>query len=655
MSEPVKVGDQAKEGEQLPNKVVAKASAENFTDEKQAAPTEKFTTWSSEEPKKVLVAARPGETLEEFTVRTRQYHEELEQKAKQKPTIPPFSIGGFEDGSEVTAGGKQKPAENLEPPARKNNVSPEKVCVDPRPSYVEGLKAIGNDEEAQGKYSIAYIERKAKESQGAGVVDIEAEPVLLAHERREKLKLEGYVSEPENPFQSFKNLTRKQQNEVIEVLEKASRIGQESLNQQANDVLTGEFVMDFIRSIDLYVRSNLGSATWKEAIALTCQNLQKVAHGEKIGVQEPLDKAATLVAGVLMKTAQDIDQIGQHAHPRAFVEDTHAAAETMRAGIDTANDYYANKIQSSDLGSIPADTVDATHYAKERAAKAIEDFPGNDVSEQSSALGMAATIVFLMAATRELFTPAKAREMGLLSLTEEELEAQGIQKKHIKDVKQEDIVNPIDRTASTEVKIAQLQALSRENEPLVRAFMKQLDDKFGSVSELDHKTPQQILDKATRPKIKEFKPWFEIEHVRDSLRFRTPVDNLNDLPEIAKMLKGSGFEIINPDVDRLLHPKNGWRMAVFDLRAPNGQIFEFQVVPNEMNEAGKLTHGSYKGTRGLAVADLSFEQRRAMDKAELQTRRTHEAAWKAYLARTKQSDTEIRRLVERTTEVTNDN
>lgn len=654
MSEPVKVSDQSNEGEQPLDKVGAKASAENFTAEKQAQPTEKFSTWSSEEPKKVLVAAKPGETLEDFTARTKQYHEQLERKVKQTPAVQPFCIGGFEDGSEITAGGKQKPKDKLEVPASKLEEKHKAVCLDPRPSYVEGLKAIGKDDEAQVRYSIEYIERKVSEYQSAKAPGTDEKP-LLAHDVHEKVRLEGYVSEPENPYQGFMRLTAEQQQEVIHYLDKASQAVQHSLTQQDVVSQTGKVVVDFICSIDRYIRENLGTNDWKEAIALTCQNLQKVAHGEKIGMQEPLDKAATLVAGVLMKTAQGIDQIGQHAHPRAFVEDTHAAAETMRAGIDTANDYYANKIQSSDLGSIPADTVDATHYAKERAAKAIEDFPGNDVSEQSSALGMAATIVFLMAATRELFTPAKAREMGLLSLTEEELEAQGIQKKHIKDVKQEDIVNPIDRTASTEVKIAQLQALSRENEPLVRAFMKQLDDKFGSVSELNHKTPQQILDKATRPKIKEFKPWFELEHVRDSLRFRTPVDNLNDLPEIAKMLKGSGFEIINPDVDRLLHPKNGWRMAAFDLRAPNGQIFEFQVVPNEMNEAGKLTHGSYKGTRGLAVADLSFEQRRAMDKAELQTRRTHEAAWKAYLARTKQSDTEIRRLVERTTEVTNDN
>lgn len=42
-----------------------------------------------------------------------------------------------------------------------------KVSVDPRPSFVEGLNAIGDDEEAQGRFSIEYMERKAKEALAA--------------------------------------------------------------------------------------------------------------------------------------------------------------------------------------------------------------------------------------------------------------------------------------------------------------------------------------------------------------------------------------------------------------------------------------------------------------------------------------------------------
>lgn len=39
-----------------------------------------------------------------------------------------------------------------------------KVSIDPRPSYVEELTAVGSDQEAQGRFSIDYMERKAKEA-----------------------------------------------------------------------------------------------------------------------------------------------------------------------------------------------------------------------------------------------------------------------------------------------------------------------------------------------------------------------------------------------------------------------------------------------------------------------------------------------------------
>lgn len=665
MSEPVKANDKVKEGEKPPDKVVAKTSAENFTAEKQAQPTETFKTWSNEEPKKVLVAARPGETLEEFTARTNQYHEELERKAKEKAAVQPLCISGFEDGSVITAGGRQQPVDKTEPPAIKQEAAHKAVSFDPRPSYVEGLKAIGNNEEAQGLYSIEYMERKGKEALAAVqktspdlervlVADNDPEHgrLLLAQlnaktEAGDKPRLQGYVSEPESPWQTFKNLTREQQTEVIQILNNASQITIDAMKQQGSDVLHGKPVIDFVLSIDRAVKE-LGTGAWKDNIARICQDLQKIATGQPVGQQDPIEKNATLGAGVLVKGIQGVDQVGQHAHPRAFARDMHATAEAMRQGIDTANEYYGKKIQNNDLRSIEDETMGAANYAREQAAKAIGDFPDKDVTEQSNVLGTAATIVFLMAATRELITPDKAGKMGLLNLTEEELEAQGIQKRHIKDMKPEDIVNPIDRAASPEVKIAQLQALSRENEPLVRAFIKQLDAKFGSVSELSHKTPEEILDKATRPKIKEFKPWFEIEHVRDSLRFRTPVDNLNDLPEIAKMLKRSGFEIVDPEIDRLLHPKNGWRMAVFDLRAPNGQIFEFQVVPTEINTASQQTHGFYKRNRNVSIREISKQEAREVLQADQEAARIHNKAWQAYLSRTRQATKDIEIVVNET-------
>lgn len=664
MADPVKLTDQVKEGEQQPIKATAKTSTENFTAEQQAQPTEKFTTYSGEEPKKVLVAAKPGESLAEFTARTNQYHEEQERKAKEKPAVQPLCIGGFEDGSVITAGGRQQPADKTEPPAIRHEVAHKAVSVDPRPSYVEGLKAIGNDEEAQGLYSINYIERKGREALAAAqkispapdrVLVADSDPehaqVLLAQlnekaEAKDKPRLQGYISEPENQWQAFKNLTPEQRTEVIRILNNASQDTIDAMNKQGADVLHGKPVIDFVLSIDRAVRA-LGTGAWKDNIAKICQDLQKIATGQPVGQQDPIEKNATLGAGVLVKGIQGVDQVGQHAHPRAFVRDTHATAEAMRQGIGTASEYYGKKIQNNDLGSIPGETMDAANYAKERAAKAIDEFPDKDVSEQSNVLGTAATIVFLMAATRELITPEQARKMGLLTLTEEELKAQGIQKKRIKDVPPEDIVNPIDRAASTEVKIAQLKALSRENQPLINSFTKKLDEQFGTKSSPPElKADADIVDKAIRPDIKRTKDWFNIEHVRDSLRFKTPVDNLSLLPEIVKELKASQFEIVNPDMEKLLEPKaRGWRMAAFDLRAPNGQLIEFQILPQEMNEAGAIEHSLYKRWRGTDISVLSNEQKIARQKADLDAAKLYETAWNNYLKRTGQTQEDIARFV----------
>lgn len=76
---------------------------------------------------------------------------------------------GINMGNEtaVTAAGIEAPA------------SKKKISVDPRPSFVEGLKAVGSSEEAQGRFSIEYMERKANEALAASQKE-PAEQVLVA-------------------------------------------------------------------------------------------------------------------------------------------------------------------------------------------------------------------------------------------------------------------------------------------------------------------------------------------------------------------------------------------------------------------------------------------------------------------------------------------
>ncbi len=217
---------------------------------------------------------------------------------------------------------------------------------------------------------------------------------------------------------------------------------------------------------------------------------------------------------------------------------------------------------------------------------------------------------------------------------------------NLEPLHERDIVNPIDRNASVKTKIAQLEALSKENSPLVESFLRQVDTKFGTKSEISFKTASDIADKAKRPSIKDTKEWFDIEHVRDALRFRTPVDNLSELPKIVEALKTSVFEIVKPDLDKLTKPKGtGWRMAAFDLRSPNGQIVEYQIVAREMNEAGKIEHQIYKQWRNQDVKRIAREQLDAKREAEAAAADLYFDAWQSYMKRTDQTENDIKHII----------
>ncbi|HEY9711826.1 MAG TPA: hypothetical protein V6C72_00050, partial [Chroococcales cyanobacterium] len=210
-------------------------------------------------------------------------------------------------------------------------------------------------------------------------------------------------------------------------------------------------------------------------------------------------------------------------------------------------------------------------------------------------------------------------------------------------------VNPIDRKAENYKKISQLQQLSAENEPLLQNLTDTIDSKFGTHStKPDFKEPKEIELKTTRQETKERKPWYEVEHVRDALRTTSIVDNLDVLPGIIREIKAGGeFKIINPDMDKLLNPtQRGWRMVALDLQASNGQIVEYQIVPREMKEAGKIGHAQYKEFRGMDKNLMTDEQALAKAEADRQQVLLYRGAWEAYLRRTGQTEEQILQIVE---------
>lgn len=277
--------------------------------------------------------------------------------------------------------------------------------------------------------------------------------------------------------------------------------------------------------------------------------------------QEVLGKYAE---AVLVNAAAAVRQIENHlAQPNAI-----------------NNDFQKIGQWSADLpGHFAQSPEQLNKDAQEIAGATIDEIDKPLTPDERAKMAGMFLPMFFFEGGKEPINPETIEQMGLEGMTEAELKALGIEKRveileegiteTRRVLEEKDIVNPINRSASTEEKIAQLRALSEENKPLVEGFLKEIDTKFGTKSEISFKAPEDIADKAKRPSIKETKEWFDVEHVRDALRFKTPLDNLNELPKIVEKLKESGFEVIKLDLDMLLNPKGrGWRIAAIDLRAP---------------------------------------------------------------------------------------
>lgn len=221
------------------------------------------------------------------------------------------------------------------------------------------------------------------------------------------------------------------------------------------------------------------------------------------------------------------------------------------------------------------------------------------------------------------------------------------------DLEDEQIVNPIDRGASVQEKVRQLQALSSVNEPKVQEFLEKIDQKYGTESKTSHKEGLKIAEKASRQTIKDLKPWHDVEHIRDSYRFKTVLNDIEDLPKIAEDLKEAGFEVIKTDTDKVLSPGFwGWRIAAFDLKMPNGQLVEYYLPVKEMEEAKKDgNHKLFEKWRNVDVEKLTPEQENQFLADADTSKEKYDKAWQDYLSRTKQKPQKVKEALDKTEKV----
>lgn len=221
------------------------------------------------------------------------------------------------------------------------------------------------------------------------------------------------------------------------------------------------------------------------------------------------------------------------------------------------------------------------------------------------------------------------------------------------NLEDEQIVNRIDCNATTDEKIRQLQELSKQNEPAVKDFLAKIDRKYGTESKVSHKEPEKIAEKANRPAIKDIKKWHDVEHIRDSFRFKTVLNDIEDLPKIAEELKETGIEVIKTDTDKVLSPGFwGWRIAALDLKMPNGQLVEYYLPVKEVEEAKKSgNHELFEKWRNVDIQALTAEQENQYLNDTDESKEKYDSAWQKYLDRTKQKPERVKAVLEKTERV----
>lgn len=476
------------------------------------------------------------------------------------------------------------------------------------------------------------------------------------HELPGRLKepLAGHVQYPDKEMEGVRRLTQEDLKKLAQAMEAGGPEAEESIRQTTQEVLvrTGESSRDTVLAgINLVV----GLLKYDHDLLCNPEQARKDASkaGEALGLM--LLAGAQVSAGIAV-TAEEAKQTGDYSLP-------------LRRTADVLNRWYEKQTPADQMAimseicagfGISAFSLEADKLRKPGAFMAflkegLEVLPRNAEAERK-ALEALSRVLKEREPLREAAGIAGSFEKDYTFAMSKADDFDGLAKPGRggvgKPLHEKDIVNPIDRTATAEQKVAQLMALSKQNQSLVEQFLKRIDTKLGTKSEISFKEPQEILDKAKRPSIRQAKDWFEVEHVRDAFRFRTVVDNLEDLPKITRLLVDSDFTLVKPDVEKLLKPKErGWRMVAIDLRAPNGQIVEFQFLPNEMYEAGKAEHQMYMNVRGKDVNRLSPAEKLEIREMNIRAKNLYSEAWDTYLRRTGQTEGDIRKFVEAAKEV----
>jgi hypothetical protein len=170
-----------------------------------------------------------------------------------------------------------------------------------------------------------------------------------------------------------------------------------------------------------------------------------------------------------------------------------------------------------------------------------------------------------------------------------------------------------------------------------------IDKKYGTKSSSDVKKSERIKTKAKRPSVLAAKPWFGVEYIRDSLRFKSVVDTFADAKGIVDHLVDSGeFKLLKYDVTKITHPKEwGWRVLPIDFQMKNGQMVEYYMISKDQAEVAKEGHGIFDKWRNDDPSKFTKSQVKAYHADLAASQKLNGDAWQAYKDRTGQSESDF--------------
>ena len=146
-----------------------------------------------------------------------------------------------------------------------------------------------------------------------------------------------------------------------------------------------------------------------------------------------------------------------------------------------------------------------------------------------------------------------------------------------------DSLSDAERNEAMRVQLTELKDLRDENGPMLEAFFASVADMSGGALRRvssshkvqqagdfhvhkNYKTDDSIFGKVTRPTLLAEYPQYEMQHIRDALRFKCVVASILDAFRFLSLLVRQ-WDVVKLDLDKFLSPKEwGWRFLGCDVR-----------------------------------------------------------------------------------------